>query len=280
MHPETSAYDPYDDRPAENGLVFACPHAGSIYPADMRPATDISDQSLRSAEDAWVDQLIAPAKAHGIPALVARIGRAYVDLNRSAEDRDPQLTPDWPLTDVSARARAGYGVIPRLAGDGRPLYDRHLDRIEVEQRLAWVFNPYHQALGHMLQRARSQSAASQALLIDWHSMPQRAAGGIRGPDVILGNRHGQSCAPALTRWVRDSFERRGLKVALNQPYAGGWTTQAWGRPQDGFQALQIELNRGLYWNEETHEPSAGWDRCRAVVSQVIEDLAAFDLRRG
>ncbi len=280
MRPQTPAFDQYGDRPVHNGLVFACPHAGRVYPDDLRPAPDLPVQSLRCAEDAQVDELIAPAKIHAIPTLVARISRAYVDLNRAAEDRDPSLTPDWPLAKVSARARAGYGVIPRLTGDGRAIYDRDLDRSEVEDRLAWAFHPYHQALERIMQQARAQSMSAQALLIDWHSMPERAAGGVRGPDVILGNRHGQSCTPALTRCVQASFERAGFRVALNQPYAGGWTTQVWGRPQEGLQALQIELNRGLYWDEDAHMPSAGWNRCCAVIRQVIDDLVRFDPAAG
>ena len=270
-----STFDLIGGEPARNGLVFACPHAGTTYPDDMRPAADLSRFSLRRAEDAKVDALIADASHHGIPQLIAHIGRAYVDLNRAETDRDPLLTPDWPLNIISARARAGFGVVPRLSGDGQPLYDRALDREEVERRLAQVHQPYHQALAKMMQQARSHSPQGRALLIDWHSMPPQAVGTGRGPDVVLGDRHGQACLPELTRQVRQSFERQGLTVALNQPYAGGWTTQTWGRPGDGFHALQIELNRGLYWDENAHQPSAGWSRCRAAVSQVIAALAQF-----
>lgn len=276
MRSGANSFDMIGDTAARNGLVFACPHAGTVYPADMRPAPALSPFSLRRAEDACVDQLIAGAAAFGIPLLIARIGRAYVDLNRAETDRDPALTPDWPLADTSARARAGYGVVPRQSGDGRPLYDRRLTRSEVERRIAEVHRPYHASLADLMQQARRQSQSERALLIDWHSMPQVAAGGPRGPDVVLGDRHGQACLSALTRLVRSSFERQGMTVALNQPYAGGWTTQTWGRPADGYHALQIELNRGLYWNEDAHEPSSGWDRCHAAVDQVIADLARFD----
>lgn len=276
MSPVQQTFDLIGEAGSPNGMVFACPHAGTIYPDDMRPAANLSAASLRSAEDAQVDQLIRRGATLGIPTLVARMGRAYLDLNRAEDDRDPLLTPDWPLEAPSARARAGFGVLARLTGDGRALYNRHLYREEVERRLDQVHRPYHQALAELMERTRSQSPKGRALLIDWHSMPPLAVAGGRDADVVLGDCHGRSCTPELTRLVRASFEKQGLRVSLNQPYAGGWTTQIWGRPAEGFHALQIELNRRLYWNGEMQQPSAGWGRCVAVVEQVIDALAAFD----
>jgi N-formylglutamate amidohydrolase len=63
-------------------------------------------------------------------------------------------------------------------------------------------------------------------------------------------------------------------VALNQPYAGGWTTQRWGRPSEGFHAIQIELNRALYFDEPSRTPGPGWSRTEKGVARVIADLLA------
>ena len=93
----------------------------------------------------------------------------------------------------------------------------------------------------------------RAVLIDWHSMPARATNGV--VDVVLGDRHGTSCEALLTRRLRRLFEAQGLTVGLNRPYAGGYATQTWGRPDEGFQAVQIELSRGLYWDEAAWAPS-------------------------
>lgn len=275
MSPPMPTFEQIGTATEAHGLVFACPHAGTIYPDDMRPVQTLSTLSLRRAEDARVDELIASAAAFAIPRLIGRVGRSYVDLNRAVDDLDPLLTPGWPVETASPRARAGYGVVPRLSGDGLALYDRALDRDEVEGRLERVHFPYHQALAGLMRQARRSSRHGRALLIDWHSMPA-GVGGARGPDVVLGDRHGRACRAELTRYARTLFEREGLKVALNQPYAGGWTTQTWGRPDDGYQALQIELSRALYWDGEIHQPSGGWGRCLGVVKRVVEGLATFD----
>lgn len=267
-------------RPARAGrFVFASPHSGDLYPADMRAAPGLAETSLRSAEDALVDRLIANGAdqkhARGAVLVLGRAGRAYVDLNRDPDDLDPLLIDGLDGRVGSARSQAGYGVIPRLCGDGRPLYDRRLPLSEAQARIAACHAPYHQALAEEMEAARIR--AGEAVLIDWHSMPARATqgiGGARGPDVVLGDRHGSSCPAELTRRLRRSFEALGWRVALNRPYSGGWTTQAWGRPEDGFHAVQIELNRALYLNETTLQPGAGWSRCASGVARVIADLLA------
>jgi N-formylglutamate amidohydrolase len=222
-----------------------------------------------------VDQLIAPGADGGAVLVLGRLGRAYVDLNRDPADLDPHLIEGAGERTGSARTAAGYGVIPRLSGDGRPLYARRLTLDEAHERIARVHAPYHAALDDRMRAARDRHG--EAVLVDWHSMPARAtqaAGGARGPDVVLGDRHGSSCEAELTRRLRRAFEALGWRVALNQPYAGGWTTQAWGRPDEGFHAVQIELNRALYFDEAARTPSAGWSRTQKGVARVIAGLLA------
>ena len=265
--------------PSPGPLVFASPHSGAIRPDDLGARPDLPEPSLRSAEDIGVDALIACGPAHGVPLILGRITRAYVDLNRDPSELDPGLIDGLAGTDaLSAKTAAGFGVIPRRSGDGLDLYDRRLTMAEATARLANVHGPYHAALADLMQAARSRHGT--AILIDWHSMPSRATGGGTrsrpGLDVVLGDRHGSSCTARLTRRLRALFEGMGWRVGLNQPYAGGWSTQTWGRPADGFHAVQIELNRALYLDEDRLEPSADFDRCRRAVERVIAALAADD----
>lgn len=264
--------------PATPGpLIFASPHSGTIYPADLQADPALSENSLRSAEDALVDRLIASGPDHGATLVLATLARAYVDLNRDPADLDPQLIEGVPHP-ASPRSAAGYGVIPRLTGDGRSLYARRLTLDEARSRLASGHAPWHAALATEMQAAHERFG--MAVLVDWHSMPERATrapGGPRGPDVVLGDRHGSSCTAALTRRLRSAFEALGWTVALNHPYAGGWTTRHWGRPEAGFHAIQIELNRALYFDETARCPGPGWSRTEKGVARVIAALAASPL---
>jgi len=250
-------------------LVFASPHSGDVYPADMNPAAGLSRASLRSAEDALVDRLIADGPAHGAPIIAGRVSRAYVDLNRDPAELDPDLI-EGVKGPAGAKTAAGYGVLPRLSGDGLSLYDRRLSAVEARRRLAAVHAPYHDALAGLMRATRARHG--RAALIDWHSMPSRAT----GVDVVLGDRHGTACHTGLTRRLTALFEARGWRVALNRPYAGGWSTQRWGRPDEGFEAIQIELNRRLYLDEATLAPGVAFGPTRKALARVIAALCADD----
>ena len=256
-------------------LVFASPHSGDVYPADLGAREDLPELSLRSAEDALVDRLAAAQPDLGIPLIAARLGRAYVDLNRDPAELDPAVVEGADA--ATARVAAGFGVIPRLTGDGQVIRDHALTRENALARLAAAHRPYHETLERLIHRARDRFGF--AVLVDWHSMPSRAVGrsaGVRSPDVVLGDRHGSSCSAEVTRLLRAQFERAGWRVALNRPYAGGWSTQRWGRPGEGLHAVQVELNRALYLNEEALTPGPNFAMTQKVIRRVTAALAARD----
>jgi N-formylglutamate amidohydrolase len=254
---------------AHTALVFASPHSGETYPDDMGATHGLPLSSLKSAEDALVGDLVRAGPTHGAPLIEGRIGRAYVDLNRNPAELDPGLIADVDGP-VGPKTVAGYGVIPRLSGDGHPLYDRQLTRTEAEARIETAHRPYHDALADLMTTTRARHG--RAVLIDWHSMPARAV----GAEVVLGDRHGSSCDARLTRRLRALFESLGWRVALNHPYAGGWSTQIWGRPEDGYCSIQIELSRSLYLDEAVQAPNATCAMTRRSLNRVIAALCAED----
>ena len=263
------------ERTPVSPLVFASPHSGDVYPDDLGGREDLPELSLRSAEDALVNRLVAPQPDLGVPLIAARLGRAYVDLNRDPDELDPQVVEGAEAS--SPRVTAGFGVIPRLTGDGRTIRDHALAHEDALARLAAAHRPYHEALERLMHRARGRFG--YAVLVDWHSMPSRAVGraaGVRSPDVVLGDRHGSSCSAEVTRLLRAQFERAGWRVALNRPYAGGWSTQLWGRPDEGLHAVQVELNRALYLNEDALTPGPHFVMTQKVIRRVTAALAAHD----
>ncbi|MFC0633601.1 N-formylglutamate amidohydrolase [Brevundimonas balnearis] len=256
-------------------LVFASPHSGDVYPSEPDPHPDLTPAFLRSAEDALMETLArSAAEAVDAPLLAACIGRAYIDLNRAPDDLDPAAVAGADAVEPSPRARAGYGVIPRLSGDGRPLRASPLPRHEADRRLTRIHGVYHAELARLMEATRA--AHGRAVLIDWHSMPGRAAGarpGVRGIDVVLGDRHGAACDAALVRRARAALEAKGLRVSLNRPYAGGWSTERWGRPAEGLHALQVEINRELYLDSVSLSPGPGFARATAVAVDLARALA-------
>ena len=65
-------------------------------------------------------------------------------------------------------------------------------------------------------------------------------------------------------------------MRLNDPYAGGFTTQHYGRPHGGVHALQIEINRALYMDEAAIERGPGLGTIAAHMAALIDVLGALD----
>ena len=261
-------------------MVFNSPHSGRVYPEAFLAASRLSQQAIRRSEDSFVDELFAPVIARGAPLLKANFPRAWLDVNREPYELDPAMFAGRLPTYAnirSVRVAGGLGTIARIVSETEEIYARPLAVEEALSRIEHVYKPYHAALGQLLSRTRAGFGI--AVLIDCHSMPSTVRGlAVRPrPDVVIGDRYGSSCAGGLADLVTDIFTSYGYSVCRNKPYAGGYITEHYGRPAHGFHALQIEINRALYLDEQTLERSDGFVRVREDLAAVVDALAdAFD----
>lgn len=256
-------------------VVFASPHSARDYSAWFLRAPLLDALTLRSSEDAFVDQLFAAAPRNGAPLLVAGAPRAYVDLNRNADELDPALIEGVRHAGHNPRVSAGLGVIPRVVAGGRAIYRGKLPQAEAQQRIDGIWRPYHAALA--AQMASAHAMFGRAILIDCHSMPHEAMDGTvrpgaSRPDVVLGDRFGASAAGDITARIDEAFTAAGLVVARNTPFAGAYTTQAYGRPVRGHHAIQIEIDRALYMDERTILPTPDFEAFQALLAGVIAQI--------
>ena len=76
--------------------------------------------------------------------------------------------------------------------------------------------------------------------------------------------------------VERELEAQGYRVARNTPYAGGYTTEHYGRPHKRVHALQVEINRALYLDEATLSPTSGFEKLRGHIEHLTAKLAAAD----
>ena len=106
---------------------------------------------------------------------------------------------------------------------------------------------------------------------------QRPVADVKTIENLRSESFVQALAAGLQPLVQETLQDMGYRVALNAPYAGGYTTEFYGRPAEGVHALQIEINRVLYLDERRLEPHAGFDRLRANLDRLFSRLAAADL---
>lgn len=254
-------------------IVFASPHSGNFYPETMVSALCVPLMDVRRTEDAFVDELFASAPRHGAHLLAARFGRSVVDLNRDPHELDPAMFHDGPPRACALptpRVEAGLGCLPKVGARGEAIYGRLLSKAEGEQRLAGVHDVYHGQLASLLDAQRARHG--RALLVDCHSMPSVQPGRRHLTDIVLGDCFGSSSDPRLVNRLERVFRNHGLTVARNAPYAGGYTTRRYGRPKRGIHAIQIEINRGLYMDEQAITRSSGFARLRPIMDAAIMEM--------
>ena len=258
-------------------IIFNSPHSGSIYPQEFLDASRIDVVALRRSEDSFVDELIADLSARGFPVVRVHFPRSYVDVNREPYELDPRMfngrLPSFANT-RSMRVAGGLGTIPRVVGDGQEIYRERLEVDDALTRIETLYKPYHRALRRLINQAHQRFGT--AILIDCHSMPSIGISRDepRRPDIVVGDRYGTSCAGIVAETVEASFGRLGYSHGRNRPYAGGFITEHYGEPGLGRHALQIEINRALYMNEQSLALTAGFATLADNLAAVFAEIAA------
>jgi N-formylglutamate amidohydrolase len=276
--PEPSSYARLGQAGARSPLVIAVPHAGRLYPPEMLAAARLPHSALETIEDRHADLLVADAVQAGAVAIVARVARAYVDLNRDEREIDPMLlgerqAPGTWLT--SPKVTGGLGAIPSRIAAGGAVWAKPLGTDEIEARMAAAHRPYHAAIARAMDEAIAMHGI--AILIDCHSMPPLTGRGTAAR-LVVGDRHGRSAESRFVTAAIDAAKREGLIVARNHPYAGGHTLDRHGIPGEGRHAIQIELDRSLYLDALLRTPTDGLARARRLIAAVA--VALEDEARG
>ena len=255
-------------------VVVSVPHAGvrtAGYEETLNPELDV-----RGDADLFVDRLYRVGEPDGPETYVsALLSRFVCDLNRDPDDVAAGAVPEHR----APRNADGRGFIWAVTTSGAPALSRPLTLPEWRGRTV-IHAAYHEAIGRALQRARARFGF--AVLVDGHSMPSRGrsghtdTGSVRA-DVVPGDRLGTSCSPSLLALVTRHFTAAGLRVQPNDPYKGGFITTHHGRPADNVHAIQIELRRDLYMDEEKFViVQPGFDRLRGLIAGLLGALRDFN----
>jgi N-formylglutamate amidohydrolase len=261
-------------------VLLNSPHSGNIYPHAFLTVSRLDMATLRRSEDSFVDELALGVVQRGYPLMRAHFPRCYVDVNREPYELDPRMfegrLPSFANT-RSMRVAGGLGTVARVVGDAQEIYSQRIPVDDAIRRIEGLYKPYHRALRRLFTRIHRDFGA--AVLIDCHSMPSAAGSKDERPrtDVVLGDRYGTSCVPAVAETIESALRGMGYTVSRNKPYAGGFITEHYGNPAAGLHAMQLELNRALYMDERRYERSAAFGRLAADLETLADQVAAIPL---
>ncbi|UES49502.1 MULTISPECIES: N-formylglutamate deformylase [Roseibium] len=255
---------PVDVFRGDGPVVLGVPHAGTFVPDDIKAR--FNDTGLKLADTDWhVDRLYSDLLP-GATMVKANFHRYVIDANR-----DPEGVSLYPGQNTTT-------LCPTTDFDGRPIYQSGMEPQtgEIEaRRLAW-HAPYHAALQAEMERVRAKHGV--AILYDCHSIRSVVPFLFEGtlPDFNTGTNNGTTCASAIEAAVVACTQAaEGYTSILNGRFKGGWTTRHYGRPAEGFHAIQMELAQKTHLATEDTPfayDEAKADRLRAHLKDILSAL--------
>jgi N-formylglutamate deformylase len=258
----------HEPRGRETPVVVEIPHAGTLVDPESLATLAAPARSIGQDADLYVDQLYARAPEFGATALVAHVSRYVCDLNRGEGDVDGLAVQGAPSRS------SPHGLVWRSTTENQPALVAPLTPQELERRLETFYRPYHRAFAALVERKRA--IFGYAVVLCAHSMPSlgrvgHTDAGRERADVVPGSRGHTTASPLVIETPATLARELGWTVAHDDPYRGGYSTAAYGRPASDIHSVQVELARRLYMDERHLTKKPGdFER----VSQFCDTLVA------
>ena len=256
-------------------LILSFPHTGTGLPGGYE--TRFRSPWLARRDADWhVEALYAFAAELGATFVRTTVSRSVIDPNR-----DPSGASLYP-------GMATTGLCPEETFDGEPLYrdGEAPGADEIAARRTAFFEPYHDALAHQIARLRA--IHPKVVVYDCHSIRSRIPRLFDGalPQFNIGTNAGRSCDPALTAAIEGPCAASRLGHVVDGRFKGGWITRAYGRPETGVHAIQMELAMRGYLREPVTIDESNWPVAfdpgfaapvAAVLTRALEGALRFAL---
>lgn len=257
--------NPVEITQGSSPIVLGLPHTGTFVPDDA--LADLNDRGRGLDDTDWHIHQLYDGVLDGATTVRATFHRYVVDANR-----DPSGVSLYPGQNTT-------GLVPLTDFDGHDIWTKAPSEAAIEARRQTYHAAYHAALQAELNRVRDIHGI--AILYDCHSIRSNIPFLFEGtlPDFNVGTNLGTTCAPAIETLTQEICGAAADYTSItNGRFKGGWTTRHYGRPAEGFHAIQMELAQSTYLTDE----AAPWtydadksERLRVHLSSILTQLAAL-----
>ncbi len=249
-------FDVVKPRAGQVPLLLSVPHCGTGIPDSLRDQYDAKMIKHIDDTDWFVDRLYGFAGSLGIKTIRAKYSRWVIDLNRTA-DGEPLYNDGRVIT----------SLCPTTDFNNLPIYlDGGPDQDEINQRINNYYTPYYDRIRSELAELKTQY--KHVLFFDAHSIRQFVPG-IRQekfPDLILGDADEKTAGHQIIESAFSSLAGTDYSFSHNHPFKGGNLTRTFGEPGKNIHALQLEMSKLVYMNDD----ETRYDESRA--NKVRQDL--------
>lgn len=251
---------------AEVPVLISVPHCGIRFPGELKGQYDQHLIKKPDDTDWFVDRLYDFAPSLGITMVTAMYSRWVIDLNRDPCDKA-----------LYSDGRIITGLCPVTDFLGNDLYlDRRkqVDEKEVRKRLDQYYWPYHSEIERHLGRLKEKFG--KVLLWDCHSIRQNVPTiqKEKFPDLILGSSDGRSASEEIIDCALKNLSSGTYQLSHNHPFKGGFITRSYGRPGENVHALQLEMTKINYMddNELSYDTNRS-EKIRSLLRTTLTSVA-------
>jgi len=214
--------------------LITIPHGSTFIPKEFHHEFNLSPEHMNKHLDFGTESIF---DLENFRVLKATASRFVVDINRERND-----------------LREGQGVIITETWNGEIVLKHKLSPEVIENRLVKYYDPFYKKLDSFLQNEK------QLFVLDGHSMDSHGSlvsgdAGKERPEICFATGKAPGTVPeSLLKIFEEEFQNAGYHAERNNPYSGErakiihYVTQ-----KSGFHALELEVNKSVYMNEETFE---------------------------
>lgn len=238
-------------------FVISIPHSGLYITSEM--CSKLKENTILANMDWYLPELYAFLKELHFTVVINNISRYVIDPNRAIGD-----------TDYEKYTRS---LIYNKTTFGKEMYDAILLQEEVDDRINRFYKNYHDTLKRTISEKLKHF--DKVYLFDLHSFGKQME-----KDVVLGNDNGRTINERLFNYIQKLFLDNEFRVAINEPFNGGYITKHYGDKNRQCESLQIELSYGSYIDKrvfyEEELPNINEDvmkNCQRRLQRIFSEIS-------
>lgn len=222
-------------------IIISVPHSGTEFANEIEHHYLDSQKKKLDDTDWFVHDVYDFAAELGITVIRAKYSRWAIDLNR-----DPESKP------LYNDGRIITGLCSFTDFFGKPIYKAAQDptQAEIERRLENYYWPYYRKVQDLLNERKAEFG--KVLLWDAHSIRHLVPSIQKDPfpDMILGNNELKTASSNIIETAFENLKKGPFQINHNSPFKGGHITRYFGQPDNNQHAVQLEMNKILYMDDE------------------------------
>ena len=252
------------NRNSNSPIIVSLPHSGTFVPDNIKKK--FNEDIILDSTDWFLPELYSFIKDMGITMIINNLNRYVIDVNRKIDRKDT----------LSYRTNLVFSK----NSHGSLIYKHDLSRKDIEERIKFYYEPYHNALKSLIDERLKKFKT--VYLIDLHSYHLNNE---ENTNIVISNNKGLSSSKESFELVCSEFINEDFDILRNEIFTGGHITKSYSEKyKNKVNCIQIELpykiyieNREFFEEEVTIYNEELFKRCKDKLFKIFEHINSYTI---